>query len=134
MRTPRLLPMAVAALLVLAACTDVTGDLGDIPTTLPDASEVGDAADQVRNELEQLATEIENSEAADELQTQWTELQAEIAAAIASASSDGSFDTTRFEEAMDDFQSQLEAAGDDLSDEALAAWAAFRVQLEQLLS
>jgi hypothetical protein len=134
MRTVRMLALAVLGLFILVACNDAAGDLEDVPTTLPDAAEVGDAFDEVRNDIEQLATEIENSEAADDLQAQWEDVRADITAAIDSATTDGSIDTTGLEETMDDFQAELEAAGDEFGDEAMAIWTRLRSQIEQLAS
>lgn len=132
MKTLRVSTIVVIGLLVLVACNGAAGDV-DVPTTLPDASDVDAVVDEVRDEMGQLATEIENSEAADELQAQWTELQGDITAAIESVTTEGSIDTTGLEESMDDFQAELEAAGDDLGDEVMSAWTALRSQIEQLL-
>lgn len=134
MKTLRLLAIAMIGLFALAACNDATGDLSDVPTTLPEASEVEDAFTDVRDDIEQLATEIENSEAADDLQAQWVEVQADITAAIDSATTDGSIDTTGLEQSMDEFEAELEAAGDEFGDEAMALWTQLRTQIEQLAS
>lgn len=133
MRTLRIATMALIGMLALVACADAAGDLEDVPTTLPDASDVEAVVEEVRGEMNELATEIENSEAAEDLQAQWAELQADITAAIDSVTTEGTIDTSGLEESMDDFQAELEAAGDELGDEAMAAWTALRTQIEQLI-
>lgn len=137
MKTFKMIIVALMAVLATAACGNGTADLGT-GTTLPSVGDVTDnpeleaAAEQVQSDMEELAQQIESSQAADELQSEWTELQAEIESVIASVMSDGEVDTSGLETAMDDFQTDLEAAGDELDDELMAAWTSLRTQIMQL--
>jgi hypothetical protein len=81
-----------------------------------------------------LSASIQSSGTADDVQTAWTKVQSEITAAISAVTADGSVDTNAIREDLDEFQTELEAAGDEVGDEVISAWASLRAKFEQLIS
>jgi predicted small secreted protein len=132
MRNIKTLLAVLVALSTLAACSGTSGTGEDAISTLPTGEQVDDAAVEVQAELSALAAEIEGSDAAAEIQAAWTEVQAEVGSAIATLSADGEVDTAALEAEFDEFQSHLDALGDEVGDDLMAAWLEVRQQIEQL--
>lgn len=132
MNTKRLVTaIAMAGLLVIGACTDGTVD----PEVSDDVEqEAVDLAAEVETQMTNLAIEIQDSEAAADLQGAWGDVQAEITAAIASMGTDGTIQTENLGAELDEFEAELEAAGDAVTPELLQAWEALRSSVEQMMS
>lgn len=151
---------AAVALLAMTACEgDATDTVDDTVTDTPPATEATEPADTtattaadaetdttvgVEDDLSELATrvqtemmalqqEIESSQVAGDLQAAWTELEAEIAAAIESVQTEGAIDPSQIEAGIEEFESTLDAMGDDVEGELRSAWENFRSTLEQLM-
>lgn len=107
---------------------------GDIPTTLPAADDVQDLVAEVETEMTDIATEIQNSDASEELQSAWAEIEAEIRSAIDSVAESGSFDTSGLQDQLDEFQDTLTSMGDDVSDELMSSWQALRNAFDQMMN
>jgi phenylalanyl-tRNA synthetase alpha subunit len=142
MNGKKLSAAVLAGAMALAACSgdavdDVTSEIEEA-TDASVADEVEqnamDLASEVESEMSSLATEIQNSESADELETAWNDLQGEVTAAIASMQTDGSIETEGIEQELDAFQSELEAAGDDIAPDVRNAWDSLRSKIEELMS
>lgn len=134
MRTIRVLTMALVATFAVAACSDTPDSVEDAVSSLPDTEDVTAVAEDVQTELNELGTAIENSEAAEDLQAGWTNVRTEITSAISSFTSGESIDTAAIEAQFDEFQTELEAMGDDVGDEVMAAWSELRAAFQQLTS
>jgi len=134
MKVIRILAMTVVGLIAVAACADTTGDIEDAVTSLPEASDVADLASEVQAEMTELATEIQDSQAAADLETAWVALQAEMTAALSSVQADGEIDTTALQSELDEFESELTAAGDEVGDDLMSAWSSLRAKFEDLIS
>lgn len=138
MRTVRVLIMALMAALSVAACSDAPENVEDAVSSLPSSEEVTEnvteVAEDVQTQLNELGTAIENSEAAEDLQTAWSDVRTEVTSAISSFSAGESIDTAAIETQFDAFQTELEAMGDDVGDEVMAAWNELRSAFEQLTS
>lgn len=138
MRTVRVLIMALMAALAVAACSDAPENVEDAVSSLPSSEEVTEnvteVAEDVQTQLNELGTAIENSEAAEDLQTAWSDVRTEVTSAISSFSAGESIDTAAIETQFDAFQTELEAMGDDVGDEVMAAWNELRSAFEQLTS
>lgn len=120
--------------LLIAACAE-----GTTATSLPEAlDEAGDdvsaAVEAAQQELEDLGQQIENSEANEDLQAAWDDLQAELNTAFESLQSGEAVDAEGIEETLQDFQDELEAAGDEIEPELRSAWDTLREQIEQLFT
>lgn len=126
----RLLLAVLATTLIVGACSDTLGTVD--ASSLPGSGEVSDAATELQAEMSELADQIQSSDAAAELQSAWGDLQAEISAGIAALTSDGAVDTEALQAELDEFETQLDALGDDVGDEVIDAWNELRSQLEQL--
>lgn len=138
MRTVRVLIMALMATLAVAACSDAPENVEDAVSSLPSSEEVTEnvteVAQDVQTQLNELGTAIENSEAAEDLQTAWSDVRTEVTSAISSFSAGESIDTAAIETQFDEFQTELEAMGDDVGDEVMTAWNELRSAFEQLTS
>lgn len=138
MRTVRVLIMALMAALSVAACSDAPENVEDAVSSLPSSEEVTEnvteVAEDVQTQLNELGTAIENSEAAEDLQTAWSDVRTEVTSAISSFSAGESIDTAAIETQFDAFQTELEAMGDDVGDEVMTAWNELRSAFEQLTS
>lgn len=137
----RLFALLVAGMLVLAACSgdgldDATSDLEDATdVTVADDVEQGamELAADVEEQMDTLSEEIQSSDAAGGLQDAWADIQTAVTAAIASMQADGTVATDGIEEAVDDFQAELEAAGEEIAPELRSAWESFRTSLQDLI-
>ncbi|HUG07276.1 MAG TPA: hypothetical protein VMP13_00030 [Acidimicrobiia bacterium] len=133
MRTVRILIVALAGAVAVAACSDTPEGLDDAVTSLPGQDDVVALVAEVQADIEEVNTELANSEAADELRTAWSELNAELTTAIQSITSNQAVDTDAVRNQLDEFQSEVEAAGDEVSDELRSAWIELRSNFERLL-
>ena len=134
MRKIRLLLLALVAALAVGACSETPDSVEDAVSSLPDSEDVTQVATEVQTELNELATEIENSEVADDLQAAWTDLRTEVTSAISSATAGETLDTEAIQTQLDEFQSELEAMGDDVGEGVMSAWTELRAAFEQLMS
>lgn len=137
----RLTTILFAGVLVLAACS---GDgLGDVASELEDATDatVSDEVEQdaidlaadVEEQMDTLTEEIQSSDAAEDLRDGWTDIQSAVTAAIASMQADGTIATEGIEDALTEFQSDLDAAGDEITPELQAAWESLRTSIQELV-
>lgn len=136
--------LVLAGLLFLAACgeTDVTvttTDPGSVttadPTTGDDVTDdVASTVAEIQSEVNELATEVQNSSAAAELEESWNALQANVLAAVAAIGDDGTIDGSAVQEELETFQSQLDALGDEAEPALMEAWETLRDRLQSLMS
>jgi hypothetical protein len=144
MKTRTLLILAIAGLLSLTACdeaglTTTTLTDGatttDSPTTADDvANDIATTVGEVQAEVTELANEVQNSAVAEDLRESWDALQAEVLAAVAAIRDDGTIDGSQVQEALDSFQSDLDALGDQVEPSLVDAWETLRNRLESLMS
>jgi peptidoglycan hydrolase CwlO-like protein len=139
MKRKMIIALSLIGVIALAACSDDTlGDvpttLPDIPSTLPESEDVLALVADIQTEMDVIASEIENSEATDDLQDAWNEIEAEAQAVIASATQEGDFDTAGLEQELQEFQDTLTAMGDDVSDELMSSWNELRQAFDQLIN
>ena len=136
MRTVRVLLVALVAALALAACSDTPDSVEDAVSSLPSGEDVvedvTEVAEDVQTQLNELGTAIENSEAAEDLQAAWSDVRTEITSAISSFTSGENIDTEAIQAQFDEFQTELEAMGDDVGDDVMSAWSELRAAFEQL--
>ena len=130
MHKSRILLAVLAATMAVGACSDTSGTVD--ASSLPGSGEVSDAVTELQTDMSELANQIESSDAAAELQSAWGDLQAEISSGIAAMTSDEVVDTEALQAEFDEFETQLDALGDDVGDEVVDAWNELRSQLEQL--
>lgn len=132
--------IGLAGLLTITACSG-EGGVEDVVSGITEDS----VADQVEQDAMELAAEVEqemtvlgeeirNSGAAAELQAAWDEVQAEASAAIASMQTDGTIQAEGLRTELEEFQAELEAAGDEVGPELQDAWESLRAKIEQLMS
>lgn len=132
MRSIKTLLFVFVGLLALAACSGTTDTTDGSVSSLPSGEDVGDAAAEVQGELSALAAEIESSEAADDIRAAWSDVQTEISSAIATWTADGDVDTAALQSEFDEFETQLDALGDEVGDDLRESWLQVRQQVEQL--
>jgi hypothetical protein len=89
---------------------------------------------EVQSEVSELATEVQNSSAAAELQESWNALQADLLAAVAAIGDDGTIDGSSVQEEMEAFQSHLDALGEEAEPALMEAWETLRDRLQSLMS
>jgi predicted nuclease with TOPRIM domain len=133
MKRVRTLILALAGAVAIAACSDTPEVLDDAVTSLPGEEDVAELVTDIQSDIEDFTTEIESSEAADELRSTWSELRSEIAGALDSMMSNQAVDTEALRDRLDQFQSDVEAAGDEVGDDLRSAWLTLRSKLEQVL-
>lgn len=131
MRPLRILIVALVGAVAVAACSDTPEGL--VPTSLPGEEDVAELVFEVQTDIEEVNTELASSEAADELRAAWSELSSELNGAIQSITSNQAVDTEAVRNQLDEFQSELDAAGDEVSDELRSAWIELRSKFERLL-
>jgi hypothetical protein len=134
MKALRVFAVSIIALAIMAACSDVPESVDEAISSLPEEEDVTAAAENIQTQVDTLTEEIENSAAADDLRDGWTEVQSEIESAVASITNGDQIDTEAIEAEFDEFQADVQAARDDVSDELVAAWNSLREQFEQLTS
>lgn len=132
MRSIKTLLVVLVGLLALAACSGTTGTTDGSVSSLPPAEDVSETAAEVQAELSALASEIETSEAADDIRAAWSDVQTEVGSAIATLTAGGDVDTTALQSEFDEFETQLDALGDEVGDDLRESWLEVRQQIEQL--
>jgi PBP1b-binding outer membrane lipoprotein LpoB len=138
----RIITAIMIGALVLAACSgdtveDVTSEIEDATNASVSDEVEQDAVDlatDVEQQMDTLSNEIQNSEAADDLQNAWNDIQNEVTAAIASMQTDGTISTEGLEQELNEFQTELDAAGDEIAPEVRDAWTSLRTSIEQMMS
>jgi hypothetical protein len=105
------------------------------PTTGDDMTDdIATTVAEVQSEVSELATEVQNSSAAAELQESWNALQADLLAAVAAIGDDGTIDGSAVQEEMEAFQSHLDALGEEAEPALMEAWETLRDRLQSLMS
>ncbi|CAN5735672.1 hypothetical protein BH23ACT4_BH23ACT4_04180 [soil metagenome] len=143
MRNRSVLVLALTGLLLLAACGDTnltvtTADAGTVTTGDPTVEGVGDdiatTVAAIQAEVNELTTEVQNSAAAAELEVTWNALQAELLAAVAAISDDGTIDGSAVQEEVNAFQAQLDSLGAEAEPALMEAWQNLRERLQGMMS
>ncbi|HEX6219803.1 MAG TPA: hypothetical protein VF115_01785 [Acidimicrobiia bacterium] len=142
MRTKLMVGAVLIGAIGLIGCSDTPDTIEDIPTTLPEelpttlpaADDVQALVAEVQTEMDDIATELQNSDASDELQSAWAEIEAEMRSAIDSVAESGSLDTSGLQDQLDEFQDTLTSMGDDVSDELMSSWQALRNAFDQMMN
>jgi gas vesicle protein len=135
----------LAGVLALGACAQETTDgtdTTDVPGTSPATSSTdagaettfagGEIIAELQAEVDQLGSAIAESKAAEELSAAWDTLGAEISAAMASISDDGTIAREEIESEMEDFEQSLDDL--EVEENVRTAWEALRSHLERLFS
>jgi len=133
MRTIRLLLIALIGAFAMAACSDTPATVEDAVSSLPGEEDVAEVGADIQADIQAVATEIESSEAADDLSAAWSDMQAEINAAVDSITSNETVDTEAIRAELDEFQTEVETAGDAVSDDLVAAWNDLRSTVEEMI-
>jgi len=144
MRNRTLIALGIAGAMTVAACAGTTDPTVTTAAVVPGTSESDDTETttpsdpaaivaELQARLDELAAEIENSEAAEQLQSNWAELQAGFAAALAGIGEDGTVDLSGMEDRLEEFEAEIEALGDEVEPELRDAWERFQSELEQLM-
>ena len=140
----RQLTALLLAGLALGACAQDTTDGTDAtdPTTAttsagadttPDTSAAdGETIAEFQAEIDELATAISESAAAEELTEAWDELSDDLTAAVASIREDGTIAREEIESGLETFEQRLDEL--NVEENVQTAWDALRSHLEQLLS
>ncbi len=113
--------MLMAGVLILSGCSGA------------DATDVEALVGEIQIETNELATEIENSTAATQLQDVWVQTRAEVTDAIESVRSDGDISVEELQRQLDTFQAALDEAGDAVEPELRRAWDSLRSKVERLV-
>ena len=134
MKTRYVLVAMMVGMLAIAGCSDTPDTIEEAATSLPDVDDLQSLAGDIQSEMSDIANEIESSEAAEELETAWSDIQTEISSAVAAIGEDGSIDTEAVRDELENFQSEMDELGDQVSAELQSSWAELREKLEQLMS
>lgn len=134
MRTVRTLILVLIGAIAVGACSESPDSVDEAVSSLPDEEDFAELRAEIEAEIEELSTEIESSEAADDLRDAWVDMQAELDAAMDSIESNESIDTEEIRSQLEEFQTEVEAAGEEASDELVAVWNRLRSRFEQLIS
>jgi hypothetical protein len=97
------------------------------------ASDVAAAIVAAQEDLADIGQEIQESEAAQDLMDAWEDLRADLTAFFTSLQSEETVDTTRVQEFLDDFERELDEAGDQVTPELREAWESLRAHIERLI-
>jgi chromosome segregation ATPase len=121
-------------LLAMAACSGNEAALTTLQEEMEEtATDVAAAIAAAQEDIADIGQRIQESEASDDLQAAWEDLQADLTALFTSLQSEGTVDTTQVEQFMDDFEGQLDAAGDQITPELRDAWDTLRATIESLI-
>lgn len=132
MRTLKTL-LFVLLMVVVGACGTEDATLTTLQEELGEAGDDAAAAiAAAQEELVDLGQRIQESEASDDLQNAWADVQAELTEFFTSVQTEATVDTERVEQIMDDFESQLDAAEDEIGPEVREAWDTLRAEIERL--
>jgi hypothetical protein len=132
MKALRVFAVSIIALASVVACSDVPDSVDEAISSLPEEGDVTAAVENIQTQIDTVGEEIENSEAAEDLRDGWADVQSEIESAVESIAAGEQIDTEAIQTELDEFQADVEAARDDVSDELVAAWESLRDQFEQL--
>lgn len=132
----RILKTLLFALLMLSLAACGAGDT--TLTTLSEeleetATDVAAAIAAAQEDIAEIGQEIQESEASQELMDTWQDLQADLTAFFTSLQSEQTVDTTQVQAILDDFESELDEAGDQVTPELREIWESLRAQIERLL-
>jgi hypothetical protein len=130
--------------MTVAACTGTTEPTVTTTAVVPGTSVSDDTVTttgsdpaamvaELQARMNELAAEIENSEAAEQLQSNWAELQAGFTAALAGIGEDGTVDLSGVEDGLEAFEAEIEDLGDQVEPELRDAWERFQSELQQLM-
>jgi hypothetical protein len=130
--------LALVGVLGVSACAEsASTDTLDVPTTLsqegtgdtgqPDITGLGD----LETEIEDFATAIAESDAADEVRSAWNTLAAELMTVVESAEDGTAVPRERIESELDEFAETLD--GLEVEENVRAAWQNLRTQLEEAI-
>lgn len=133
MRRVRILIVTLVGALAIAACSDTPDTLDEAVSSLPGEDDVAELTTEIEAEVQELSTEIENSEAADQLRDAWTEVRAEVTEAVGALTTGSAVDTEAVRAELDEFQAEIEAAGEEVGPDLTAAWNELRSKVEQLI-
>lgn len=133
MRRVRILILALVGALAIAACSDTPDTVDDAVSSLPSEDDVVELTTEIQTEVEELTTEIENSEAGDQLLDAWTEVRAEVTEAVSAMTTGSEVDTDAVRAELDEFQAEVEAAGEEVGPELTTAWNELRSKVEALI-
>lgn len=115
--------LAVAAVLLLAACGDATVDLDE---------DTAAVVDSVESEISRVGDEFEGAAVEAELAAAWEELEAELRATVDAVRTGADVDVDAVRNELDQFQTEIENS--EIADDVRQAWSALQAQLEQLLT
>lgn len=132
----RILKTLLFALMVVSLTACAGGDT--TLTTLQEemeetASDVAATIAAAQEDIADIGQEIQESEASQELLDTWQDLQADLTAFFTSVQSEQAVDTTQVQTILDNFEGQLDEAGDQVTPELREAWDSLRAQIERLL-
>lgn len=136
--------MTAALVLVLSIVACSGEDLEGVASQIGSATDASVAdeveqnavelATQVEQEMDGLTAEIQSSQSAEELQDAWADIQSAVTEAIASMQTDGTISSEGLADALTRFQTELDAAGDEIKPALREAWDSFKSSLEQMMS
>jgi Sec-independent protein translocase protein TatA len=133
MRLLRTIALSLIAL-VATACAGAETTLTTLDEVLGEtASNMADAIAEAQEEMADIGQEIEQSEAAEDLRQAWEDLQADLSAFFTSLQAEERIDTEHIQQILDDFEQQLDQAGDQVTPELRDAWESLRAHIERLL-
>ncbi len=138
----RLMTAVFACALAIGACSNGTAD--DVSSQIDKATDASVAsqaeqnavelATEVEAQMDTLSTEIQSSQSAEDLQNAWTDVQGAVTTAIASMQTDGTVTTDGLQEALDNFQTQVDQAGEEIGPEVKDAWQSLKTDIEQMMN
>jgi len=132
----RILKALLFALLMLSLAACAGGDT--TLTTLQEemeetATDVAATIAAAQEDIADIGQEIQESEASQELLDTWQDLQADLTTFFTSLQSEQAVDTTQVQTILDNFESELDEAGDQVTPELRETWESLRAQIERLL-
>lgn len=132
----RILKALLFALLMLslAACAGGDTTLTTLQEELEEtATDVVATIAAAQGDIADIGQEIQESEASQELMDTWQDLQADLTEFFISLQSEQTVDTTQVQTILDNFESELDEAGDQVTPELRETWESLRAQVERLL-
>lgn len=132
----RILKALLFALLMvsLAACAGGDTTLTSLQEEMEEtATDVAATIAAAQEDMTDLGQEIQESEASQELLDTWQDLQADLTAFFTSVQSEQAVDTTQVQTILDNFENELDEAGDQVTPEMVETWESLRAQIERLL-
>lgn len=128
-------PLLFALLMLsLAACAGGDTTLTTLQEELEEsATDVVATIAAAQEDIADIGQAIEESETSQELMDTWQDLQADLTAFFTSVQSEQTVDTTQVQTILDNFESELDEAGDQVTPELRETWESLRAQVERLL-